>query len=211
MTDLLPCPFCGGTPKLRTHRTGEDSEDAFVECPSCEVRTTYYEDAYAPTADAIAAWNRRAPSPTPQQTPIRWLVTNEVHGGSTGWVVVQHEHDARNRAARMEQAGAINVAVVPLYASPPPPDVRIVFGLEAQGHIPAVEAALAEGADWQEIGRRIGWDGETARTYYERHLARLATTEGKDNDLPSICDACTYGDVSGCQCHPSPQPRDATP
>lgn len=61
------------------------------------------------------------------------------------------------------------------------PEVRIVFGLEAQGHIPAVEAALAEGADWREIGRRIGWDGETAKTYYERHLARLATTEGKDN------------------------------
>lgn len=51
------------------------------------------------------------------------------------------------------------------------PNVRIVFGLEAQGHIPAVESALAEGADWQEIGRRIGWDGETAKTYYERHLA----------------------------------------
>lgn len=58
-------------------------------------------------------------------------------------------------------------------------DARIAFGLEAQGHIPAVEAALAEGADWQEIGRRIGWDGQTAKTYYERHLARLATTEGK--------------------------------
>ena len=59
-------------------------------------------------------------------------------------------------------------------------ETRIAFGLQAQGHIPAVEAALAEGADWQEIGRRIGWDGETAKTYYERHLARLATTEGKE-------------------------------
>jgi hypothetical protein len=61
------------------------------------------------------------------------------------------------------------------------PKIRIAFGLEAQGHIPAVEAALAEGADWQEIGRRIGWDGNTAKGYYERHVARLATTEGKDN------------------------------
>jgi hypothetical protein len=52
------------------------------------------------------------------------------------------------------------------------PDRPILFGLEAQGHIPTVEAALADGADWNEIGRRIGWDGETARTYYERHLAR---------------------------------------
>lgn len=52
------------------------------------------------------------------------------------------------------------------------PDGPILFGLEAQGHIPTVEAALEEGADWKEIGRRIGWDGETARTYYDRHLAR---------------------------------------
>lgn len=66
MTDnILPCPFCGGAPKLRMHRTGEDSMEAYVECPKCEVRTTYYEDAYAPTADAIGAWNRRA---TPPQT-----------------------------------------------------------------------------------------------------------------------------------------------
>lgn len=55
-----------------------------------------------------------------------------------------------------------------------PANTAIAFGLEAQGHIPAVEAALAEGADWQEIGRRIGWDGDTAKTYYERHLARTA-------------------------------------
>lgn len=54
-------------------------------------------------------------------------------------------------------------------------ETPIVFGLEAQGHIPAVEAALAEGADWQEIGRRIGWDGETAKAYYQRHLDRTAT------------------------------------
>lgn len=50
----------------------------------------------------------------------------------------------------------------------------IIFGLEAQGHIPTIEAALSEGADWQEIGRRIGWDGETAKSYYERHIARKA-------------------------------------
>lgn len=51
--------------------------------------------------------------------------------------------------------------------------VRVVFGLEAQGHIPTIEAALEEGADWEEIGRRILWDSETARVYYERYLARM--------------------------------------
>jgi hypothetical protein len=51
--------------------------------------------------------------------------------------------------------------------------VRILFGLEAQGHIPTIEAALKDGVDWEEIGRRIMWDGQTARIYYERHLARM--------------------------------------
>lgn len=51
-------------------------------------------------------------------------------------------------------------------------NMPVAFGLEAQGHIQTIEAALAEGADWQEIGRRINWDGETAKSYYERHLAR---------------------------------------
>jgi hypothetical protein len=59
------------------------------------------------------------------------------------------------------------------------PDGPFLFGLEAQGHIPTVEAALAEGVDWREIGRRIGWDGETARTYYERYLARTKQQDGK--------------------------------
>jgi len=54
------------------------------------------------------------------------------------------------------------------------PSVRIAFGLEAQGHIPTVEAMLADGLDWPAIGRRIGWHGETAKQYYERHLARAA-------------------------------------
>ena len=60
--------------------------------------------------------------------------------------------------------------------------VRLVFGLEAQGHIPTVEVMLSEGCDWIEIGRRIGWDGETAKQYYERYIARaaLSSTEGTE-------------------------------
>jgi len=64
-------------------------------------------------------------------------------------------------------------------------DQPVLFGLEAQGHIPTVEAALSEGTDWQQIGRRIGWDGETARQYYERHLARSALATPTPNEVPS--------------------------
>lgn len=51
-------------------------------------------------------------------------------------------------------------------------ETAVAFGLEAQGHIPTIEAAISEGVDWQEIGLRINWDGETAKAYYERYLAR---------------------------------------
>lgn len=45
----------------------------------------------------------------------------------------------------------------------------VVFGLRNQGHLPTVERMLAEGASWAEIGAEIGWDGETARRYYEEY------------------------------------------
>lgn len=47
-------------------------------------------------------------------------------------------------------------------------DVKIKFGLRAQGHIPNVERMLAEGKSWEEIGNAIGWHGPTAKEYYER-------------------------------------------
>ena len=61
----------------------------------------------------------------------------------------------------------------------PPPFTEIVgdesqfvFGLEAQGHIQKIQAMLESGQDWQEIGRCILWDGETAKSYYERFISR---------------------------------------
>lgn len=59
-------------------------------------------------------------------------------------------------------------------------ETKILFGLEAQGHIPTIKTMLAEGADWQDIGRRIKWDGETAKEYYERYLTRAASAEAAD-------------------------------
>jgi Lar family restriction alleviation protein len=60
---LAPCPFCGGEAKLLESRCAEDAMMAVVECSGCLAQTTVFEDAYAPTAEAIAAWNRRAPLP----------------------------------------------------------------------------------------------------------------------------------------------------
>jgi hypothetical protein len=51
-------------------------------------------------------------------------------------------------------------------------DVPIVFGLQAQGHIPTIQKMLAAGATWKEIGNKIGWCQNTAKEHYERYLQR---------------------------------------
>lgn len=57
---LEPCPFCGGKPIYHAHRIAEDAMAAFVSCSKCGCQTEYFEDAYAPRAQAITAWNARA-------------------------------------------------------------------------------------------------------------------------------------------------------
>jgi len=50
-------------------------------------------------------------------------------------------------------------------------DMPILFGLEAQGHIPTIEKMLSEGKSWEEIGKTIGWCHDTAKEHYERYLS----------------------------------------
>ena len=47
-------------------------------------------------------------------------------------------------------------------------EVKVAFGLTAQGHLPKITEMLTDGRSWPEIGREIGWDHETARKFYER-------------------------------------------
>ena len=51
----------------------------------------------------------------------------------------------------------------------------VVFGLEAQGHIPTIERMLAEGSNWEQIGKVIGWCHITAREQYEKYTRRDQT------------------------------------
>lgn len=52
MSDLKPCPFCGGEAELR----GFDAPEYWVWCPNCKAST----DAHTCKGGAIAAWNTRA-------------------------------------------------------------------------------------------------------------------------------------------------------
>lgn len=67
--------------------------------------------------------------------------------------------------------------------------LKVVFGLEAQGHIPTIEAIIKRKQEhynksfpddytnvmyakhvWDEIGKKIGWCSFTACLYYFRYL-----------------------------------------
>lgn len=52
MSELKPCPFCGGEAEL----TGFDAPEFWVWCPNCKAST----DAHTCKGGAIDAWNTRA-------------------------------------------------------------------------------------------------------------------------------------------------------
>lgn len=59
-TELLPCPFCGGEAEIHPSNDWDakfTGSTYFAWCDKCETRGDYYNTE----ADAIAAWNTRAP------------------------------------------------------------------------------------------------------------------------------------------------------
>jgi hypothetical protein len=55
MTDLLPCPFCGDSAKLRFFGGTVD-----VECTNCNAKSALFGTQSDGEGKAIAAWNTRA-------------------------------------------------------------------------------------------------------------------------------------------------------
>jgi hypothetical protein len=75
--------------------------------------------------------------------------------------------------------------------------LKLAVGLEAQGHIPTVEAMLAQGRSWEAIGKAIGWHGPTAKAWHERHRLAQVTRWAFIRELvafrgfgPTTCPVC---------------------
>lgn len=69
MTELKPCPFCGGDAEVRTIFIEKETKDvpisSYVRCTQCFASTDEYHYKNAdrtginPSEEAVKAWNRR--------------------------------------------------------------------------------------------------------------------------------------------------------
>lgn len=69
-------------------------------------------------------------------------------------------------------------------------EVRVRFGLDAQGHVSTIERMLAEGASWEDIGAAIHWDPATVKRHWAARQAALAVTAGLPEDEVVVAASC---------------------
>jgi len=87
--------------------------------------------------------------------------------------------------------------------------IKVKFGLEAQGHIPTIEAELKRWNDnneyrndmtystavWESIGKKIGWHPFSAALNYFEYLDEKKTNKTKMSklqEIKNICDGIEY-------------------
>ena len=75
MAEIKPCPFCGGSARLR-YRPGADRRPiaSRVLCDSCEAEGKEFSQSCSYTADkeAIKWWNRRVDAPIDERSKGAW-------------------------------------------------------------------------------------------------------------------------------------------
>lgn len=91
-TELLPCPFCGGTPTTIERPDNIDGTQFFyaIACycgrhSACAHKMAVRKTPEIAKADAVAAWNTRTPQPTQAQAgavPLTpWMKPGQFFGG----------------------------------------------------------------------------------------------------------------------------------
>ena len=68
MTELKPCPFCGGNAKLVEYwlKGVCNTKHFFVQCKQCGVRKDNHHNGYKTREKAIDGWNERAKMDLPE-------------------------------------------------------------------------------------------------------------------------------------------------
>jgi len=57
-TELKPCPFCGGVPRIRHLFMADEPTHSRVECTNCHIKTDYYVYEFG-ERNVAKIWNRR--------------------------------------------------------------------------------------------------------------------------------------------------------
>ena len=68
MSELKPCPFCGGKANFSLGKAGEGEDWHYLECAECEAmgpRVQYAAHNIAIKEAIASAWNTRTPTPDP--------------------------------------------------------------------------------------------------------------------------------------------------
>ena len=83
-------------------------------------------------------------------------------------------------------------------------NMKIAFGLEAQGHIPTIDKMLDGTNDWDTIAKEIGWVTETAMRCYILYLREQIKSLTSALDLAMKyayhTEMCIWWSESGCSC-----------
>lgn len=80
MTELLPCPFCGGKPAYPDYDAGDN--DFVVVCGPCGATSRYSDEQ----DDVISAWNQRAVIAPPGQQTLASDALHDALSQAVGWI-----------------------------------------------------------------------------------------------------------------------------
>ncbi len=57
--------------------------------------------------------------------------------------------------------------------------MRLLFGLEAQGHIPTILDLMKRGKTWPEIAKHIGWSTIELKKHWRTYMQKIDEEERK--------------------------------